>query len=222
MPRGIYIRTEQYRKNMSKAMLGKKRSQEYVKRMRNKFIENLRGGMLGRHHTEETKRKISILNKGRNGAQGSNNGSFKKGHIPWCAGKKLPSRSLEYRKKLSLIMKGKKSHLWKHGLSYTEEYIRLMKKRRTAFERGGGKLTTATVQIVYEDNIKKYGTLTCIYCLKPIEFGKDTLEHKTPLSRGGTNLYKNLAVACNYCNSKKRFLTEEEFLEKGQGGFPIA
>ena len=69
--------------------------------------------------------------------------------------------------------------------------------------KNGGKLTIQTLQQVYEDNIKRFGTLTCIYCLKPIEFGKDTLEHKIPLCRGGTNNYENLAIACKSCNSKR-------------------
>ena len=68
---------------------------------------------------------------------------------------------------------------------------------------------TSIVQLVYEDNIKKYGTLTCYLCLKQIEFGKDHLEHKTPLSRGGTNEYNNLAVACQKCNCRKNKKTEE-------------
>ena len=80
--------------------------------------------------------------------------------------------------------------------------------------RMGGKLTTHTIQLVYEDNIKKYGTLTCYLCLKPVLFGKDSLEHKVPLSRGGTNLYENLAVACRSCNCKKHNKTEIEYRKK--------
>ncbi len=72
-------------------------------------------------------------------------------------------------------------------------------------------LSVETVQRVYEDNIKKYGTLTCYLCIKPIHFGKDSLEHKTPLSRGGTNLYENLAVAHRRCNNQKFTKTEEEY-----------
>lgn len=59
------------------------------------------------------------------------------------------------------------------------------------------------VQRVYEENIKCFGTLTCIYCLDPIIFGHDTLEHIIPLTRGGDSSYENLAVACNRCNCSK-------------------
>jgi 5-methylcytosine-specific restriction endonuclease McrA len=97
------------------------------------------------------------------------------------------------------------------GVSKTKEYRRLQRQKRRALIRGGGPLTIKIIQMVYEDNIKKYGTLTCIYCLLPIVFGKDTLEHKHPLSRGGTNEYSNLAIACRSCNSSKRDKTIEEF-----------
>ena len=72
-------------------------------------------------------------------------------------------------------------------------------------------LTKETVQRVYEDNIKKYGTLTCVLCGKPVEFKDSSLEHLTPLSRGGSNLYENLGVAHLTCNLRKYIMTLEEW-----------
>ena len=92
-----------------------------------------------------------------------------------------------------------------------KDKIKFNKKLRRALERSNTPLTIKTIQLVYEDNIKKYGTLTCYLCLGPIEFCKDNLEHKTPLSRGGTNEYNNLRVACNKCNLRKGQKTEEEY-----------
>jgi 5-methylcytosine-specific restriction endonuclease McrA len=92
---------------------------------------------------------------------------------------------------------------WKPWREKNKDKVKLSKQRMHAIEKGGGELTIQTIQRVYEDNIKKYGVLTCVYCLKPIEFGKDTLEHKIPLIRGGTNLYENLAIACFRCNPSK-------------------
>jgi 5-methylcytosine-specific restriction endonuclease McrA len=66
---------------------------------------------------------------------------------------------------------------------------------------------------VYEENIKHFGTLTCYLCLKPIKFKQDSLEHKIPLSRGGTNEYCNLAIAHQNCNKKKFTKTESEYRE---------
>lgn len=45
----------------------------------------------------------------------------------------------------------------------------------------------------------------------PFQIGKDHLEHKTPLSRGGTNIKTNLAIACQKCNCRKHTKTEEEY-----------
>lgn len=77
--------------------------------------------------------------------------------------------------------------------------------------RASGVLDKNIVQMVYEDNIKLYGTLTCILCLKSIEFGKDSLEHKNPICRGGDNSYSNLAVSHLDCNIRKSRRTVEEY-----------
>lgn len=75
-------------------------------------------------------------------------------------------------------------------------------------------LTKETVQHVYEDNIKKYGTLTCILCGEPVEFVDSSLEHLTPLSRGGSNNYENLGIAHLTCNIRKQAKTLNEWFEK--------
>ena len=98
-----------------------------------------------------------------------------------------------------------------HGLSKTKEYRKLYRVHSEKGRQFGGTLTIKTIQQVYEDNIKLYGTLTCYLCIKPIEFGDDHLEHKIPLSRGGTNEQANLGVAHSHCNCKKWNRTEEEY-----------
>lgn len=60
-----------------------------------------------------------------------------------------------------------------NGRSKTKEYKKLHLQRYKALKRQGGELTIQQIQLVYEDNIKKYGTLTCYLCEKPIEFKKD-------------------------------------------------
>jgi 5-methylcytosine-specific restriction endonuclease McrA len=98
-------------------------------------------------------------------------------------------------------------------------YARTMKgkigaKKRAAVRRSMMKdLDINVVQMVYEDNIKKYGTLTCYICNEKIVFNNDHLEHRTPLSRGGDNSYSNLAVACSFCNLSKHSMTEQEYRE---------
>ena len=117
----------------------------------------------------------------------------------------------EYRKQLRHLSGISKKYSHELGISKTVNYKRFKRKRYKALKKGGGKLLISTIQLVYEDNIKKYCTLTCYLCLMPIEFGKDHLEHKVPLSRGGTNEYNNLAIACQKCNLSKGKKTYKEY-----------
>ncbi len=99
---------------------------------------------------------------------------------------------------------------------YTKKNIEKIRNFRRIYKynlKKAGKLTIQTIQKVYESNIKKYGTLTCYLCLKPINFGQDSLEHKQPLSRNGTNECKNLDIAHRSCNSKKHCKTLQEWKE---------
>ena len=153
-----------------------------------------------------------------------NKTTYKKGHIPWIQGK---GHSKETRLKMSLMKKGVLSRFWKGGITYnSKEYYALYRKKnrdklnlysriylnhRRRKLRSLTKLTKELLQLVYEDNIKHFGTLTCYLCLKPIKFGNDCLEHKTPVSRGGDNLYDNLGIACKSCNCKKNNKTVEEY-----------
>ena len=72
-------------------------------------------------------------------------------------------------------------------------------------------LSIAIIQQVYEDNIKHFGTLTCILCFKWVTLGDESIDHLIPLSRGGSNLYENLGVAHITCNKKKGTKTLEEW-----------
>jgi 5-methylcytosine-specific restriction endonuclease McrA/endogenous inhibitor of DNA gyrase (YacG/DUF329 family) len=59
----------------------------------------------------------------------------------------------------------------------------------------------------------------CYYCGESF-FKNGTLEyyfeieHKTPLSRGGSDSIENIALACNSCNTRKHTKTEEEFVSQ--------
>lgn len=85
------------------------------------------------------------------------------------------------------------------------------KQRYMARKRNAGDLPLKRIQLVYKNNIKKYGTLTCYLCLDIIDFKKDCLEHKLSPLKGGTNEYKNLAIAHRICNNKKYNKTEKEY-----------
>lgn len=50
----------------------------------------------------------------------------------------------------------------------------------------------------------------CFYCGTPL-FAAYHVEHKIPLSRGGTDRLTNICLACAPCNLRKGAKTEDEF-----------
>jgi len=87
------------------------------------------------------------------------------------------------------------------------------RENRRARSKTAGKMTLRMVQGAYERNIATHGRLTCYLCCQPIEFGQDSLEHKTPLVRGGTHEPNNLDIAHLSCNSSKNTKTDREYTE---------
>ncbi len=106
--------------------------------------------------------------------------------------------------------KNKNSYLLKY-LKENPEKAREYRLRNRTKRLKVGFLAKGVIQRVYEDNIKKYGTLTCVLCNKPIYFGDDTIDHLTPISRGGTNDYDNLGIAHGKCNNRKYTKTLSEW-----------
>ena len=81
-------------------------------------------------------------------------------------------------------------------------------------------LSVSIIQQVYENNIKRFGTLTCYLCNKSITFGQDSIEHTIPISKGGSNAIDNLNIAHRKCNFSKGKKTLEEYKQqsKNKGG----
>jgi len=179
------------------------------------FQKGHKGYWLGKTMSLEIKNRMSNSQKTRyaNGAV-----SYLKGKEPWNKGIKsgVAPRSAF-----------KKGQVAWNKLNRTPEELREIKRQYRKSNPAQFKaydhnkrmarkdLTSKTIQLVYEDNIKRFGTLTCYLCLKPIKFGKDHLEHKIPLSRGGGNDISNLDVACQHCNCSKHTKTVEEFSNAG-------
>ena len=170
---------------MSKAMKGRIFTEEWKRKMR----ENHKGTM-GMTFSEEWRKNLSLARIG-------NKNACKFGHGLWD--------DLEYRRKY-----------------HREYYHKNLKKMRAIIsarsglrrQYGSSKNYTGLmclIQKIYEENIKQNGTLTCYLCKQQIPFGDDHLEHKIPLSRGGTNEKANLDIACKTCNFKKQNKTEEEY-----------
>lgn len=90
--------------------------------------------------------------------------------------------------------------------------------RRARLTQAGG-LTLQTIQQAYESNIRRFGVLTCHLCERPIKFGQDSVDHKTPITRGGSNQLNNLDIAHRVCNSAKNNKTVAEYLMAKSGAF---
>jgi len=90
-----------------------------------------------------------------------------------------------------------------------------MKKVHTHKRRGNIRGTHTHKQLL---SLAKQQNHCCYYCGDSF-FINGTLEyyfeveHKTPISRGGTNDITNIALACKGCNARKGVQTAEEFLE---------
>ena len=186
---GVY--SKETKVKMSLAHKGRKFSEEHKNNIREVMMGNKH--CLGRKHSQET---IEKMRKAQTGIKMSESAKEK------------------MRQSKTLFKTGIEHPFWKGGISLTKEGRRVYDKAKYARRKKAGQLSIKTIQLVYEDNIKQYGTLTCYLCLQPIKFSNDSLEHKMPVIRGGTNEYNNLAVACRSCNSKKNTKTVAEYLQK--------
>jgi len=90
-----------------------------------------------------------------------------------------------------------------------------LRSPKSARKRGAGG--TATDEDLFW--IEEAQSYLCFYCSTPLPLESVIhLEHKTPLSRGGSNGPENLALACAPCNLSKGAKTAQEFMEMKGGG----
>ena len=83
-------------------------------------------------------------------------------------------------------------------------------KRRALIKGNGGSFTANELKALFE---QQEGF--CFYCgeLLYSSFDKDVhVEHKIPISRGGSNNIDNIVLACAPCNYSKGMKTHEEFM----------
>lgn len=80
--------------------------------------------------------------------------------------------------------------------------------RRRALERSvPGTFDAESMRQMYEDQDG-----LCAYCEVPLH-GRFHVEHMVPLSRGGSNYWHNVALACPECNATKGNKTVKEFFD---------
>jgi 5-methylcytosine-specific restriction endonuclease McrA len=83
--------------------------------------------------------------------------------------------------------------------------------RRARKNGNGGSYTLEELNTLFKEQDSR-----CFYCGQLLEAYH--IDHKTPISRGGSNNIDNIALACAPCNLSKYTKTAEEFsaLRNGQ------
>jgi 5-methylcytosine-specific restriction endonuclease McrA len=51
--------------------------------------------------------------------------------------------------------------------------------------------------------LQRFGEVPCFICCAHVDLSQISLEHITPLSRGGTDDFANLAISHRVCNLKR-------------------
>lgn len=106
---------------------------------------------------------------------------------------------LKNKKRLSLINK-----VWRQT---NKDAYNAIHHARRARERGSeGRYTADDVK-----NLLKVQKHLCV-CGTSFKQIKHTVDHKTPLSRGGSNWSRNLQLLCQPCNDSKGTKTQAEWL----------
>ena len=54
----------------------------------------------------------------------------------------------------------------------------------------------------------------CMYCGRRLNWSNLEIDHKFPVSRGGSNYQENLQALCGRCNSRKGNHSDDEFRER--------
>ena len=102
------------------------------------------------------------------------------------------------------------------ALATEHSHRRKARKLNTVVEKGISVLSLK----------KKHGT-KCYYCGKEMDFKKGvgrkfnndmaTIEHLTPLARGGEHTFENTVLACRFCNISRGAKSQEDFEKYRKG-----
>jgi 5-methylcytosine-specific restriction endonuclease McrA len=115
----------------------------------------------------------------------------------------------EYNKKYREANKERERERVKAWRVANPDKTRSQKQKRLARikRQSDGSVTTEQILDLLESTTK------CVYCSKEITGKNKTVDHMIPLSRGGLNSMRNLAVCCAYCNRYKFNKSYPEWLD---------
>lgn len=143
--------------------------------------------------------------------------------------KKWYQRNKKYKKEQSKKYylnnkekRNKQTRQWyKNNKKRKKKYIKQWKKdnpekvRRQDHKRKAltKKASIQELPVDYEFQLYQEQNRLCYYCYKKIKYNVPNthLEHKQPLSQGGSHSMDNICLACKDCNSRKSMKTEKEF-----------
>lgn len=102
-----------------------------------------------------------------------------------------------------IYMQGKRAQDLEKARKLNYYYAHFSKKYNL-YKKDAYRVTLADIQNLYSAE-------NCYYCKKNLTEGEKTVDHKLPVSKGGTNEMNNLVICCQTCNSKKSNQTAEEY-----------
>jgi 5-methylcytosine-specific restriction endonuclease McrA len=120
-----------------------------------------------------------------------------------CKECKRVESSIRYRENKDYHKENSKKNRLKDPLRYRAYF----NNYRAKVLQNGGSFTKEDVRFMYEIQEGR-----CHYCSKELD-DKYEIDHRTPVSRGGTSNRDNLCLACVKCNRSKNSKTEEEYRE---------